>query len=195
MRRTLLGITAVVLLGGCTSPERVKLLQTYEKEKTYHKRLIKTEKVQLYEGNLTKVTLTATYLNRNTRAKEGEKDSFINYMNPFEIFEDREKRTPKEDERFIVGIYVDDEGMENEPLYDFKLTLNNTEPKSVQPLSHNDPRLKEISFVAEWSQFFLVTFPHINSDRLTMKFVSDQYGKGFLHFAKKAKYVYTRKAF
>jgi len=195
MRRTLLGITAVVLVGGCTSPERVKLLHTYEKEKTYHKRLMKTEKVQLYEGNLTKVTLTATYLNRNSRAKEGEKDSFVNYMNPFEIFEDREKRTPKKDERFIVGIYVDDEGMENEPLYDFNLTLNKKEPKSIQPLSQNDPRLKNISFVAEWSQFFLVTFPHINADRLTMKFVSDQYGKGLLHFAKRAKYVYTKKAF
>ena len=195
MRGTLLGITAVVLLGGCTSPERVKLLHTYEKEKTYHKRLIKTEKVQLYEGNLTKVTLTATYLNRNSRAKEGEKDSFINYMNPFEIFEDRAKRTPKEDERFIVGIYVDDEGVDKEGLYDFKLTLNHKTPKSVKALSESDPRLKDISFVAEWSQFFLVTFPHINSDRLTMEFESDQYGKGTLHFAKKAKYVYTRKAF
>ncbi len=195
MRGTLLGMTAVVLLVGCTSPERVKLLHTYEKEKTYHKRLIKTEKVQLYEGNLTKVTLTATYLNRNSRAKEGEKDSFINYMNPFEIFEDREKRTSKEDERFIVGIYVDDEGMEDEPLYDFNLTLNKKEPKHIQPLSHNDKRLKNISFVAEWSQFFLVTFPHIDSDRLTMEFVSEQYGNGVLHFAKKAKYVYTKKAF
>jgi len=195
MRRILLGMTAVVLFGGCTSPERVKLLKTYEKEKTYHKRLIKTEKVQLYEGDLTKVTLTATYLNRNSRAKEGEKDSFINYMNPFEIFEDREKRTPKEDERFIVGIYVDDEGMESEPLYDFDLMLNKKAPKNIQPLSHNDPRLKDISFIAEWSQFFLVTFPHINSDRLTMEFESKQYGKGVLHFAKKAKYVYTKKAF
>jgi len=195
MRRTLLGITAVVLLAGCTSPERVKLLQTYEKEKTYHKRLIKTEKVQLYEGNLTKVTLTATYLNRNSRAKEGEADSFLNYINPFEIFEDKEKKTPKEDERFIVGIYVDDEGIGSDGLYDFNLTLNSEEPKEIKPLLPDDSRLKDISFVSEWSQFFLVTFPHIGSNRLKMVFESEQYGKGILRFAKRAKYVYTKRAF
>jgi hypothetical protein len=195
MRLGLLGIAALFLFFGCASKERVKLMQTYEKDKQYHKCLIKTEKVQLYEGNLTKVTLTATYLNRNTRAKKGENDSFLNYVNPFEIFEDKKKHIPKEDERFIVGIYVDDEGMEENELYDFNLTLNNKPPKKITPLSHNDPRLKNISFIADWSQFFLVTFPHINSDWLTMIFESDQYGKGVLHFAKKAKYVYTKKAF
>lgn len=195
MRLALLGIAALFLLMGCASKERVKLMKTYENEKQYYKRLIKTEKAQLYDGNLTKVTLTATYLNRNSRAKEGEDDSFLNYVNPFEIFEEKKEHTPKEDERFIVGIYVDDDGAEESGLYDFNLTLNGKLPKTIVPVDQHDPRLKDISFVAEWSQFFLVTFPHIDAERLTMEFKSPQYGKGVLHFAKKAKYVYTKKAF
>jgi len=195
MRLALLGIAALFLFSGCASKERVKLMQTYEKKKQYRKRLIKTEKVQLYEGNLTKVTLTATYLNKNTRAKEGEEDTFLNYVNPFEIFEDKKKHVSKEDERFIVGIYVDDEGMGESELYDFNLTLNDKPPKKIVPITHDDPRLKNISFIADWSQFFFITFPHMESDRLTMAFESKQYGKGILHFAKKAKYVYTKKAF
>ena len=102
---------------------------------------------------------------------------------------------PKKDERFIVGIYVDDENVSQEGFEDFNLTLNNETPKKIALLSENDPRLKDISFVSEWSRFFLVTFPYIDSDRLTMVFESAQYGKGTLHFAKRAKYIYTGKAY
>ena len=195
MRTILLGMAAIALLTGCVSKEEQKLMNTFEKQKNYHKRLIKTEKVQLYEGDFTKVTLTATYLNRNSRAKEGEEDSFVNYINPFEIFEDKEKRMPKEDERFIVGIYIDDDAMDTDEAYDFNLTLNGKEPKSIKPLEENDPRLKDISFVSDWSQFFYVVFPHVKAERFNMTFNSDRYGKGVLNFAKKAKFVYTKKAF
>jgi hypothetical protein len=195
MRTILWGMAAMTLLTGCVSKEEQKLMYTFEKHKNYHKRLIKTEKVQLYEGDFTKVTLTATYLNRNSRAKEGEEDSFVNYINPFEIFEDREKRMPKEDERFIVGIYIDDENIGEDEVYDFDLTLNGNEPKSIKPLEKSDPRLKDISFVSEWSQFFYVVFPHVKAERFNLTFESEQYGKGILDFAKKAKFVYTKKAF
>lgn len=195
MRTILLSMAALALLTGCATKERKHLLETFEKQKDYHKKLIKTEKAQLYEGNYTKVTLTATYLNRHSRAKEGEEDSFINYMNPFEIFEDKEKRMPKEDERFIVGLYIDDDGVEGTQAYDFNLTLNGKPPKLIKPLSENDPRLKDISFVSDWSQFFYVVFPYVKAERFNMTFESPQYGKGTLNFAKKAKFVYTKRAF
>jgi len=195
MRTMLLGMAAIALLTGCATKERQHLLETFEKQKNYHKKLIKTEKVQLYEGNYTKVTLTATYLNRNSRAKEGEEDSFLNYINPFEIFEDKEKRMPREDERFIVGLYIDDDGFDETPTYDFNLTLNGKTPKLIKPIKENDPRLKDISFVSDWSQFFYVVFPHVEAERFKMTFESPQYGKGTLNFAKKAKFVYTKRAF
>jgi len=188
-------MAVLALLSGCASKEERKLMADFEKNKDYHKRLIKTEKVQLFEGNFTKVTLTATYLNRNSRAKEGEEDSFINYINPFEIFEDKAKRMPKEDERFIVGLYIDDDNVDENIGYDFNLTLNGKEPKLIKPLKENDPRLKDISFIADWSQFFYIVFPHVDAERFKLVFQSDRYGKGELDFAKKAKFVYTRKAF
>jgi hypothetical protein len=195
MRTILSGIAAIALLGGCVSKEEQRLINTFEKQKNYHKRLIKTEKIQLYEDNFTKVILTATYLNRNSRAKEGEEDSFLNYINPFEIFEDRAKRIPQTDEKFIVGIYIDDELEENNDLYDFNLTLNGKEPKMIRPLDKNDPRLKDISFVSDWSQFFYVVFPYVKTERFNLVFHSEKYGKGILNFAKKAKFIYTKKAF
>jgi len=194
MRTFMLSMAALALLVGCASKERRHLLETFEKQKNYHKKLIKTEKVQLYEGNYTRVTLTATYLNRNSRAKEGEEDSFLNYMNPFEIFEDREKRMPKEDERFIVGLYIDDDNIDDTQGYDFTLALNGKPPKLIKRLKENDPHLKDISFVSDWNRFFYVVFPHVKAERFKMTFKSRQYGKGVLDFAKKAKFVYTKRA-
>jgi len=189
-------LAAALLLVGCTPPkEAAHLQQTFEKRKSYHKRLMKTEKVQLYEGNFTKVTLTATYLNRQGRAKEGEEDSFLNYINPLELFEKRDKKVNREDEKFIIGLYVDDDGIEEGETFNFDLTLNGKPPKSITPLAHSDPRLKDISFVADWSQFYLIKFPHVNAERFNIVFESAKYGKGTLNFAKKAKFFYTKKAF
>ncbi len=195
MYKVITGITAAaLLLAGCASKEHAALMKSYEQEKSYHKRLMKTEKAQLYENNRTKVTLTATYLNRNSRAKEGEEDTFLNYVNPFEIFEDKAKREPKEDEKFIVGIYVDDDA-DSMGIKDFNLTLNASAPQKILSIPHNDPRLKEISFVSDWSQFYYVVFPHINAEGLHLVLKTKRYGKATLYFTKKAKYVYTHKAF
>ena len=171
MRIVLWSVILAALLAGCstTNEERV-LLQRYEKKKHYHKKLLKTEKVQLYEGDLTKVMLTATYLNTSPV-----------------------KEDAREDERFVVGLYVDDE-TEASRAFDFNLTLNGREPKSITPLKQGDRHLKEISFVTEWNRFFLVTFPYVEEERFDLLFESEKYGKGRLNFAKKAKYTFTKKA-
>jgi hypothetical protein len=171
--RTILWCGALAaLLTGCTTKEQSKLLTDYEKRKQYHKTLMQTEKVQLYEGNLTKVALTATYLNRSQKA-----------------------HTATEDEHFIIGLYVDDEEMADAPVFDFSLTLNGQAPKEIKPISYDDPKLKQLSFVSDWNRFYLVTFPHVNKKRFKLVFESDMYGKGTLDFAKRAKYTFTKKAF
>ncbi len=164
-------VAAALLLGGCTGKEHDALLTHYEKNKYYHKQLIKTEKVQLYEGDLTKVALTATYLNTYTPDKN-----------------------VTEDERFIIGLYIDEESSDVSG-YEFNLTLNGQPPLRIVPLKEGDKRLKDISFVSDWAHFFLVDFPHQSAKRLTLVFESERYGKGTLHFAKQAKYVFTKKAF
>ncbi len=172
MRNIILTLSAMVLLLACTSKEEQALMQAYEKNKVYHKQLLKTEKTQLYEGNITQVMLTATYINEKIIDK-----------------------TYKPDEVFIIGISLEEsEGaLSDEEAY--SLTINGNTPKSITALKEDDPLLKDISFVSEWRYFYLVTFPYISSKSFTLVFQSEFYGKGELRFAKVAKYVLTKEAF
>lgn len=171
MRNILLAVTAIALIIGCSSKEDEKFMTVYEKDKGYHLQLQKTEKTQLHDGQFTKALLTATYL-----------------------FEPIKDKNDTRDEQFIVGLYLDDDEGSFES-NDYNLTLNAKGPKSVVALKKSDPRLKEISFLSEWSEFYLFTFPHTKSKRVKLVFASEVYGKGELHFAKVAKYVFTKKAF
>lgn len=163
---------AIVLLLGCTSKQESDLMQAYDEKIAYHKRLQKTEKIQLYDGNATKAMLTATYL----------------YTQNFEKKDTR-------DEVFIVGIHLEDEELDGIKEGDYSLTLNGQKAKEAVMLDLNDERLKENSFVIEWGSYYLVTFPHVESKNFTLVFKSAAYGEGMLHFAKVAKYVLSKEAF
>lgn len=177
MVKMILSLITLALLTGCSSKEQDALMQAYDKEKNYHMQLQKTEKIQLYDAQVTKAMLTATYL-----------------------FEESADTNDTRDEVFIVGIYAeeneDDSFNENSFEEDeYSLVLNGKPPKSVKQLKASDPLLKDISFVSDWSQFYLVTFPHTSSKSFKLVFESYFYGKGELHFAKVAKYVLTKQAF
>ncbi|SFV52138.1 hypothetical protein MNB_SV-8-875 [hydrothermal vent metagenome] len=172
MNKIWVSVTVAALLTACTSKEEKVLMQTYEKERSYHKKLQKTEKTQLYEGQLTKVMLTATYLNGQSI-----------------------KKNDKHDESFIIGVYIEESEAPSFSEAGYTLLLNGHPPKSIKPLKEDDALLKDISFVSEWSKFYKVTFPHISGKSLTLVFKSELYGKGELHFAKVAKYVLHKKAY
>jgi hypothetical protein len=163
-----------LLFAGCSSKEEKALLQVYNKEKVYHKKLLQTEKIQLYDSNETKVLLTATYIFEQSDVK---------------------KEDDRRDEVFIVGFYMEDETVRDLLAENFNLTLNGTLPKSVKVLKRSDKRLKEIPLVTEWGDYFEVVFPHTQSTKFDLVFSSEMYGKKKLHFAKKAKYVFTKEAF
>lgn len=147
-------------------------MQSYSENIQYHKFLQKTEKIQLYDENITKAMLTATYL----------------YTPNYE-------KNDARDEVFVVGIHLDDQVFEKLDTQGYALTLNGKTAKEVKVLSLEDERLKDISFVSEWGSYYLVTFPHIKSKKVTLVFTSEVYGKGVLHFAKVAKYVLTKQSF
>ncbi|GIU00375.1 hypothetical protein TSL6_08810 [Sulfurovum sp. TSL6] len=172
MVRSCLSFIAIALLLGCTSKQETDLIQGYSEKVTYHKQLQKTEKTQLYQDNVTKVMLTATYL----------------YTPNFENNDTR-------DEVFIVGLSM--EGKASGALHSEEntLTLNGKKAKEIKALSLKDERLKDLSFVTPWSSYYLVTFPHESNKKITLLFESKRYGKGTLHFAKVAKYVLTKEAF
>ncbi|RLA69948.1 MAG: hypothetical protein DRG09_04530 [Epsilonproteobacteria bacterium] len=169
MFKLTVAVTGIVLLLGCTSKEERSLMDSYTKNINYHKQLQKTEKTQLYENNVTKVMMTATYLYTPTEDKNDTRD-----------------------ETFIVGIHLENEASEE---LNYGLLLNGTKAKEVEELSTDDARLKELSFISEWGEYYLVTFPHVKSKKVTLVFESDRYGKGKLYFAKVAKYILTKQAF
>ena len=172
MNNIWVAVTVSVLLAACTSKEEKVLMHTYEKERSYHKKLQKTEKIQLYEGQFTKAILTATYLNEQSADKND-----------------------KHDESFIIGVYIEESEAPSFNEEGYTLLLNGHPPKSIQPLKEGDDLLKDISFVSEWSRFYKVTFPHISGKSFKLVFKSELYGKGELYFAKVAKYVLNKKAY
>lgn len=147
-------------------------MQSYDEQSTYHKQLQKTEKLQLYNGGTTKAMLTAIYL----------------YTPTF-------KKKDRRDEVFIVGIYLEDEASQGITAVGNSLTLNGHAAKDIAPLDPQDERLAELSLVTPWSSYYLVTFPHVESKKLTLIFKSRSYGEGMLHFAKVAKYVLEKEIF
>jgi len=94
-----------------------------------------------------------------------------------------------------VGVHIEESEIQTLNEGGFSLTLNEDVPKSIKKLKEDDKRLKNISFVSEWSHFYLVTFSHTSSKSFKLIFNSELYGKGELYFAKVAKYVLTKKAF
>ena len=178
MYKLFLGLAVVALLVGCSSKEEKALLKSYADNTAYHKHLQHTEKAELFEGEESKVIVTATYL-----------------FSP--NFEKKDQRP----EKFIVGVAFSDPDVSH---LDFKkenagsnytLTLNGKSAKKVEKLTLNDKRLKGISFVTDWGEYYEVTFPHVNAKRFTLMLEHPNYGKQALHFAKVAKFVYTKKGF
>jgi len=155
-----------LLFIGCTSEKNEDLLHTFKDNLDYHKTLGKTEKIQLYDNNETKVMVTATYL----------------YVATFE-------NNDTHDEVFVVGMHLEDEDASMLNQNDYRLTLNNKVAKEVKPLKKDDKHLKDISFITEWGRYYLVTFTHVPSKYFNLVFESSRYGKGMLHFSKVAKYT------
>ena len=172
MVRSITALVAIVLLMGCTSKEESALLHAYDEKVAHHKKLQKTEKLQLYQDDITKGLLTATYLYRQNFDKDDRRD-----------------------EVFIVGMYASEASPMGLRDLESSLALNGQAAKEIEPLSADDERLKEVSLVTEWGSYYLVTFPHIESQNLTLVFTHKAYGEGMLHFAKVAKYVLKKEIF
>ncbi|MEA1954833.1 MAG: hypothetical protein U9O24_10630 [Campylobacterota bacterium] len=156
----------LLLLIGCSSKEEKALIMKYQEKLSYHQKLQKTEKLQLYNSeNVTQLLIMATYITKKDREIESKKD-----------------------ERFIISISAEEDTLSLKR-NNYHLVLNNKEPKSIKPLNDNDALLKDISFLSQWKRYYLVTFNHIDSKKLTLSIESKLYGKGELHFAKVAKYL------
>ena len=196
-------ITAItIFITGCGDKD--PFLKTYEKNKEYHDQLGKTESTELREGLANRAVFTATYLFTPTDDKNDTRDEkfIVNlYFNDEEVIYNEgdfnltllsklpkkkkksAKKKPKKKKKDLTE--KEKEAEKNKIRF----------VKSVKKLDASDPLLKNISLVSEWSDYYLVTFPHIKKKRFYLVFDSVFYGKGDLRFSKVSKYVFTKEAF
>ena len=168
MRTIATGLICALFLNACADSDEASFLHHYEMQKRYHKRLLQTEKLRLPEEGETLFLLTATYL--------------------------YDPENKKGDERFIVGIYADNDKAENGKI-GIDLSLDGAPPEEVAALEKDDPLLRDLSFKIAWHRYYLVRFPHTEKRGFNLVVNAFEYGKGALRFAKKPKYVFSKKAF
>jgi len=156
----------IISLGllGCSSKEALVLQKSYKEQISYYKALQKTEKIQLYQDNETKIMFTATYLYKPSL----ENNNSL--------------------ENFIIGVHYEDNSTK-----DYSLSLNGQKALKTQILAYTDKRLKDISFVSEWGEYSLVSFPHNEAKKEILTIQSPSYGTASLYFSKVAKYIFENK--
>lgn len=164
-------LTCLLLLVGCGSGNHQALEQKIENQKAYCKNLQKSEKIQFYENNETKALFTATYLFSQTSDSNDTRE-----------------------EQFVIGMFTDDEGMEGLG-NGYTVSLEGEAPKSITPLDAQSKYLQNMPVMTEWSEYYLVTFPHTSKKKFDLIFTNELYGKQQMHFAKVAKYVISKKVY
>ena len=171
MNRLLYMVPLLFLLIGCTSKNEKTLLHDFKKKQQYHQNLLKTEKLEINSTNSSKIILTATYLSDPSKKKG--------------------------DESFIIGLYsengLDDQNNTVSLTKYFTITLNGKKVKNLKELSKIDKRLKNLSFISDWTAVYLVQFPHIYSKKMILNFNGKNSKRGKLVFYKIPRYLLIKK--
>jgi hypothetical protein len=197
MQRWLTAATAVLVLFGCASVEEKELMRHYQKEKRYHKALLKTEAVTFKNQDGTAaLSVTATYLEKPSDTSKGSLSpeeenaiaSFFGLFKPKDV--QKEKKIP---ERFIIGLHSEEYDTDGLVSGEVAFELNGKKPLRITPISPHDKRLKTLSFITDWGTYYLVVFPHA-SERMHLDVTFNGETKK-MYFTKRAKFVYTKRAF
>ena len=186
-------LVAMMLLISCSSKEQDALMKVHQQKQDQYKYLQKTEKVQFKENNITSMTVTATYMNKPTTdlddtsdevflvgifGEENEiesltSDEFNLTLREVKSRKERkeeakkERAERKEQQRMLEAL---DNNETNSTLFKKKKKKAvYLRPIYVKHLDKNSPLLKGISFVSEWSQFYLVHYKHVAGNRLSLR--------------------------
>ena len=156
---------AVLLLEGCVSESEKIMIDTFKQKRGHYQKLIKTEKAQFYDKNITKILLTATYL--------GESDN--------------------KEEIFVVGVYRDDDLLDQPFENLLHLYIDGRSFTKIKPLKAHDKRLRELPFSLPWLDYYEIRFSYVSHKDLVIDVVTNHYGHAEIRFAKVAKYTLNTK--
>ena len=188
MLKLFMGWVIIALLVGCSSKEEQALLSAYTQKSQYHKHLQRTEKAELHDANSSVALITATHLYTPSHDKNDTSDEVFIIGVQFEDSDNSKMLFDKS------STFDKDKNITLTNENEYILTLNKKKASKVVPLPNDDKRLKKLSFITQWVDYYEVTFPHTGS-RFSLEFANAYYGKKALRFSKLPKFVYTKKGF
>ncbi len=169
MNKKLLLLIFTILFSSCSknSIENSKLNKLTKRDDIYYTALLNTQKGQIIASFETKALLIATYLNP--------------------IFNDRECSIcldTSDGEYFLLGVFINGDRDNNLNGDGYVVSLNGVKPLELKELDRDDPFLKNMPMVNNWSKYYIAKFPKLNRDKLILNFKSDTFGEDNLKFVK-----------
>ena len=158
MKKLLVGLVALFLLGGCAKKE----LKIFSVDKPYAEALRWSKKGDIAISLENKALIIATYL--NPLQKRWDKEYFF-----VRVYIDNDFDDPKKAGLFHPGYHI---------------RLNGHEPLSIEELDFESELAKSMPFVQKWYHIYLVTFPKVEDKELRLIFGHEDYGDVVLTFQK-----------
>jgi len=158
MKKILVGLVALLLLGGCAKKE----LKIFSVDKPYAEALRWTKKGDIAISLENKALIIATYL--NPLRKKWDKEYFF-----VRVYIDNDFDDPKKAGLYHPGYY---------------LKLNDSEPLEIKELDFESELAKTMPFVQKWYHIYLVTFEKTENKELKLRFGNKDYGEVVLLFRK-----------
>lgn len=153
------GVASTLFVTGCGRPAFL----VFDRNSAYQEALVHTREGEVRNYFETKALITATYMN----PLDGERF--------------------KDGEFFFVGLYIDDDfegekGGLNNPF--FRLSLNGEGPLEYYEVEEEDPMLKTMPLVNRWSRYYVVRFPRVEGEAMTLTLVHESTASVSLPFSK-----------
>jgi hypothetical protein len=152
-------IFAIAIAGlffGCASKEEEKLMSDFARQSHHFEQIQQTQQVTIVQNNRVSALISALYL-----------------------YQKNDISTSKRYEKFIIGIYSDDNTVPS-------VMLNGKDAINITKLESNDPRLKGIPLKTRWNRYYIASFLHDKNNRLILKVSLGGLGQRELIFLKVA---------
>lgn len=152
-------IFAILIAGlflGCVSKEEEMLMSDFERQKHHFGQIQQTQQVTIVQNNRVSALISALYL-----------------------YQKSDPSASKKYEKFIIGIYSDDDIVPN-------VMLNEKNAIKITKLESNDSRIEGIPLKNQWSRYYIASFLPDNANKMILKVSLGCLGQRELIFLKAA---------
>lgn len=168
MHKIALTLVLSIFFLGCSSKDDSALLKHLSENSTRYTNLQQTKNIKVMQEDRIFGFVSLTYL----------------YEKGMVDYDDAS------DERFVVGIYHQEDDLGN-----WSLRLNDKEPKKIELLKENSAHLRELPLINSWTKYYLVTFEHTKSADINLLYEDPALGSHKVQFSKKFTYEKTGKMY